>query len=149
MYRYTIEQLTKAAEESLSVAEVCRRIGIEKPGGSTQTNIRNRLRLANIDTSHFLGQGRQRGIKPNNRRSASEILCYSSSSRRERASALRRALIEIGRNYCCILCGNNGKWQNKPLILEVHHKDGNWLNNQADNLDFACPSCHQLLDRGS
>jgi predicted nucleic acid-binding Zn ribbon protein len=32
------------------------------------------------------------------------------------------------------------------IPLEVHHKDGNYLNNSEDNLDLLCPNCHALTE---
>jgi hypothetical protein len=30
--------------------------------------------------------------------------------------------------------------------LTVHHLDGDWKNNRADNLALLCPNCHALTD---
>lgn len=32
------------------------------------------------------------------------------------------------------------------IPLEVHHKDGNYLNNQESNLELLCPNCHSLTE---
>ena len=32
------------------------------------------------------------------------------------------------------------------IPLEVHHKDGNYQNNNEDNLQVLCPNCHSLTD---
>ena len=32
----------------------------------------------------------------------------------------------------------------KTIPLEVHHKDGNYKNNDESNLDLLCPNCHAL-----
>lgn len=32
----------------------------------------------------------------------------------------------------------------KPVAIDVHHKDGNHLNNLAENLERICRSCHNL-----
>lgn len=64
---------------------------------------------------------------------------------RAKASLLRRALIEIGREYKCVECDNPGKWRDKDLVLDVHHRDENWQNNLPNNLDFICPNCHRIL----
>ena len=49
------------------------------------------------------------------------------------------------RKTSCELCSNTGR-------LDVHHKDGNRLNNQESNLMTLCRSCHRSihqLRRGS
>ncbi len=146
MYRYTRGDLEKTAAQSLSVAETCRHLGITKAGGSTQTNIRDRLRREKIDTSHFLGQRRNLGTKSSKRLTYQEVLVQSTKLHREHAHVLRRALIESGRLYQCVGCRNRGQWEGQQLTLEVHHIDGNWRNNQESNLIFVCPNCHQLID---
>ena len=66
---------------------------------------------------------------------------------------LRRALIESGRPYRCEWCGNEGIWVTRmgvhtgkgcALVLEVDHIDGDWHNNEEDNLRFLCPNCHSV-----
>lgn len=32
----------------------------------------------------------------------------------------------------------------KTVPLEVHHKDGNYRNNDEDNIELLCPNCHSL-----
>ena len=50
-------------------------------------------------------------------------------------------------NKSCALCG----WNEVNIYtglspLEVHHIDGNYLNNKEDNLLLLCPNCHSLTD---
>lgn len=47
----------------------------------------------------------------------------------------------------CQLCGwglENPKTHTSPL--EIHHIDGNCINNRLDNLQLLCPNCHSLTD---
>ena len=39
-------------------------------------------------------------------------------------------------------CCNNDTWLDKPITLEIEHKDGNSDNNHPDNLELLCPNCH-------
>lgn len=32
------------------------------------------------------------------------------------------------------------------IPLQIHHKDGNSLNNKEDNLQVLCPNCHTLTE---
>ena len=34
------------------------------------------------------------------------------------------------------------KWLDKDIPLEVHHLDGDHLNNDVSNLQLLCPNCH-------
>jgi endogenous inhibitor of DNA gyrase (YacG/DUF329 family) len=56
-------------------------------------------------------------------------------------SALKRFLIEkFGEN--CFECGLGNTWQNKKLVLQLEHADGNSDNNLPTNLKLLCPNCH-------
>jgi len=45
----------------------------------------------------------------------------------------------------CECCGIIN-WQNKPITLQLHHKDGNSNNNALENLEILCPNCHSQTD---
>ena len=45
----------------------------------------------------------------------------------------------------CSACGIN-EWNNKTIVLELEHKDGNALNNSEDNVCLLCPNCHSQTD---
>lgn len=47
----------------------------------------------------------------------------------------------------CQKCG----WGEKNVItnyvpLQIHHKDGNYANNNEENLQLLCPNCHSLTE---
>ena len=45
----------------------------------------------------------------------------------------------------CQICGWNKINPVTGLVpLEIHHIDGNYLNNAKDNLQVLCPNCHSL-----
>lgn len=54
--------------------------------------------------------------------------------------ALKTYLIETTEYKCCE-CGIS-EYNNKPIVLELEHKDGNSENNELDNLALICPNCH-------
>lgn len=33
-----------------------------------------------------------------------------------------------------------------PVKFHLHHKDGNHMNNELDNLQILCPNCHSMTD---
>ena len=57
------------------------------------------------------------------------------------SGTIRRYLKET-QGYKCSECGIGGEYNNKPITLEIEHKDGNSENNAVDNLCFLCPNCH-------
>lgn len=54
-YTYTDEQITNAVKTSLSIAEVCRKLGIKAAGGNYST-IKKKIQNLNLDMSHFTGK---------------------------------------------------------------------------------------------
>lgn len=56
----------------------------------------------------------------------------------------KRCLIdERGRK--CEICGLS-EWLDKPIPLEIHHKDGHNQNWHKDNLLLCCPNCHSFTE---
>ena len=48
----------------------------------------------------------------------------------------------------CEICGAS-IWQGKQLPLELHHKNGNHMDNSYDNLQILCPNCHSIQEGNS
>jgi hypothetical protein len=143
--KYTREILEAATRECFSVAGVLRKLGLSQAGG-THSYISHRIRVFGIDTSHFLGQGANRGQNHKGPKKTpwQEILVLRTSGRREKAHRLRRALLESGREYRCQGegCQVFDEWLGQLLVLHIEHKNGNWLDDRAENLLFLCPNCH-------
>jgi hypothetical protein len=139
--KYADDELRRAVAASQSMAEVMRRLDIKLTGGS-YSHLARRIRAADLDTSHFLGQAINRG-KPGRRRPASEILIVlPPGSPRPPGHLLKRAMIESGVSYECAVCALGPQWQGRMLNLAVDHIDGDYLNGLLDNLRFLCPNCH-------
>lgn len=54
---------------------------------------------------------------------------------------LKKYLIET-RGETCEECGITSNWNNKPLVLQLDHIDGDSDNNFPKNLRLLCPNCH-------
>lgn len=50
-----------------------------------------------------------------------------------------RVIIE--QDFLCNLCKLK-TWLDKPITLELEHKDGDRNNNIRENLECLCPNCH-------
>lgn len=143
--QYSRELLEAAVQHNHSLAGVLRTLGLKLAGG-THTHISRRIKAFGIDTSHFLGQSSNRG--PNHKGSkvltGGEVFVTRTSGYRQKARVLRRLLCESGRPYRCEGhgCCLRDEWLGKALVLHVNHKNGNWLDDRLDNLEFLCPNCH-------
>lgn len=119
-------------------------IGLKYAGG-TQALYRKRVDRLGIDTSHFVHRGRQGIIDRAQmiRRTADEILVdHTGSTYRGKVYQLRRALLEVGVEHRCNICGQAPTWMDKPLTLEIDHLNGNNRDDRRENLQFLCPNCH-------
>lgn len=59
---------------------------------------------------------------------------------------MKRYLIEK-HGEACTRCGwNEINIYTDKIPLEMHHEDGNWKNNDPDNLHLICPNCHSLTE---
>lgn len=143
--RYTKALLEAAAKDCVSIAGVLRKLGVPQAGG-THAHISRKLKAFQIDTSHFLGQGANRGSghKGPRKLPSEEVLVLRTHGTRQKAHILRRALLESGRAYRCggAGCQVQGEWLGRPVVLHVNHRNGNWLDDRAENLEFLCPNCH-------
>ncbi len=60
-----------------------------------------------------------------------------------KSADLKKKLIEEGYiEDVCVECGNEGEWNNKPIILELDHINGDRFDNRLKNLRILCPNCH-------
>ena len=145
-FKYTKENLTDAVLNSTSYSGVLRFLGLRQAGG-TQSHLKRRIIDFGIDTSHFTGQSWLKGSVSKNRKSSDEILVLRECGNRQKASKLRRALIEKGVDYCCSKCGQKPEWLGNPLTLDVDHINEDWLDDRIENLRFLCPNCHSQFSR--
>lgn len=153
--KYDKEWLTELCKDSYSFAEVLKKAG-RKPGGGNQQTLKNKIKEFDIDISHFTGQlwskGKTKetderianGAKSNEKYTLEEVFKKDSQIGQKglRGYIERYSIIE----YKCSKCGNDGKWLDGTIKLEVHHKDGDNHNNEVSNLTYLCPNCHSLTE---
>lgn len=131
----TKEQLEKAVGDSTSLKEVQEKLGYTTYSGSRQQKIKKLLEQYNIDTSNLIGQSWNKNNFDYTRfRNGNAI----------KIAQAKAALVALRGNKC-EQCGLD-KWQGKDMPLEVHHCDGNHLNNDLTNLQLLCPNCHALTE---
>lgn len=132
---FTKEQLEEFVKTSYSLAEVAKKIGYNPKGGSYSTTIKEMINYYHFDTSHFTGQGWNKGNFDYFRFQKGRVI--------KTGTALKA--LAHKRGHRCECCGLE-TWNEQPIPLQVHHKDGDRYNNEEDNLELLCPNCHALTD---
>ena len=61
------------------------------------------------------------------------------------AFILKKYLAENFGKHCAV-CLQEDSWNNKPLVLQLDHIDGDSDNNFVNNLRLLCPNCHTQTD---
>lgn len=144
--RQNNQQLIDAVKNSLSYAEVIRKLNLIPAGGNYDT-VKRCIKELNLDTSHMTNQGwntgeRYKTIRPV--KPLEEILTKNSTfinSYKLKYKLLKENIKE----HKCEMC-NNTIWLNREIPLELHHINGDKHDNRIGNLQLLCPNCHALTD---
>lgn len=69
------------------------------------------------------------------------------SKTRVKGQQLKKLLITAGlKKDECERCRVGPEWNGLPLVLQVHHLDGDETNNTLNNLQISCPNCHSQTE---
>jgi 5-methylcytosine-specific restriction endonuclease McrA len=113
------------------MAGLLKRLGL-KPAGGNYINMRRKLQRLKLNTDHWSGQSWNKNQQLKDWKDYTKI------------SSIKPHLINL-RSKSCEVCKLD-QWLNKPISLEIHHKDGNRTNNDLTNLQLLCPNCHSYTD---
>lgn len=138
--KFNETQLNEAIAVSGSIRQVLIKLKLKAAGGNYRC-IHTLIKRLKLDTSHFHGQGWNKGQTFGPKRPISD---YLSNKYHICSSKLKERLIKDKYlKHKCQSCDGE-TWINKPIPLELHHKDGNRDNNNLDNLELLCPNCHTM-----
>lgn len=132
---FTKEELEQIVKNNFSYAQVAEKIGYSKISGTGVSSVKEMIRYYQFNISHFKGQGWNKDNFNYERFKNGQVIKISNAL---------QALVAL-RGHKCEKCGNT-HWNGELITLEIHHKDGNNLNNQLDNLELNCPNCHSQTD---
>ena len=133
--KFSEEEIKQFVKESYSIRQLGVKCGYNPNSGSYHATIKDMIKQLGLDISHFKGQGWNKDNFDYSRFS------YGNNIKVSRAL---KALVHLRGHHC--ECCKKEKWLDKPIPLEIHHKDGDNLNNELNNLILLCPNCHALTD---
>jgi len=145
-YNFTKEELQDVVLRCLSIAEVCRQLGIRPAGGNYKT-IRQKIKKFEIDISHFTGAAWNVGdrFKPFSKTIDLELILVKDSDYTN-TNRLKQRLIKAGMLlHECSIC-KLSEWCGKPIPIELDHINGINTDNRIENLRILCPNCHAQTD---
>ena len=135
---YSKEQFIDAVKNSYSIRQVLITLNVRPHGGNYRT-VHKYIKLLDLNTDHFKGQGWNKGNTIGPKRPIED---YLSNQQSISSYKLRDRLIKDNiKPHQCEQCKSK-EWNNKPIPLELHHIDGNHKNNILSNLQLLCPNCH-------
>lgn len=132
---FSREEIEEMVINSNSMRDLAQKLGYSITGGGSISDVKKMTEQLKLDTSHFLGQGWNKNnfdysrFKKNNAIKTSDAL---------------PAITQL-RGWKCEQCKLE-KWNNQKIPLEIHHLDGDRLNNDLNNLQLLCPNCHALTE---
>lgn len=133
--KFSKEEIEQFVKESYSYRQLGAKIGYNPDGGSLVKTMVEMVDKLQLDVSHFKGQGWNKENYQYER--------FQKGKTIKNGCALKA--ISALRGHQCECCKNKD-WLDNPIPLEVHHIDGDRLNNELSNLQLLCPNCHALTD---
>lgn len=99
-----------------------------------------------LEKMDIVYSGNQSGKGLSKAKYASTLVEYLNTSKDIQSNKVRIKLLKEGyKEHRCECCGLT-TWLDKPIPLELHHKDGNRSNNTIENFMLLCPNCHAFTD---
>lgn len=139
-YDWNKERIASVLQECDSLSDVLVKLEIPNQGNNAKT-LKNKIAEYGLDISHFT-YGKKKRLEAKYI-PASEYLFNGSSIQ---AAKLKSKLLKEGiKENKYEGCGLT-EWQGKPLVMQLHHIDGNNRNNELSNLQMLCPNCHSQTD---
>lgn len=138
------ELLKLVVSRNVTKKDILNEFGLQ-PYGKNYKTLDYYINLFQINTSHFLTRieiFEKSKVTLSRIISFDDIFCNPTKSKLGNQIKKRRLLKLDLKEDKCEECGIGNIWNNKPIILQLDHIDGNNQNNEISNLKIICPNCH-------
>lgn len=144
----SVDEIREACKHSVSISGTLKYLGLA-PFGGNYVRIKRIIEENNIDVSHFAGKGWAKGrtdLEYNNNpnKFPNDEVFIKGTKYKGSTCNIKKRLIKLRHNQNHCDCCNLSEWQGKPIILELHHINGDRLDNRLENLQLLCPNCHSM-----
>lgn len=137
--KYGKDYIQNLINESTSIREVLLKLGLKGEGGN-HTKFSQYIKENNFDTSTLVGRALKKySNKGIPKKTLSENLVENGSRNSQKIKI--RLVREGVKKWECEKCGIS-EWNDMPIMLELHHINGNHFDNRLENLLLLCPNCH-------
>jgi len=141
----TDKEFVEIVNSSNTFYELFHKVGYKgNPAGRSLNSINNRLKSLNMFKNF-----KKKSYNYNNIRKKEyciDNILVKNSSYMNRSSLKKKIIKHNIIEYKCEICGNNGIWMNKEIILQLDHINGINNDNRVENLRFLCPNCHSQTE---
>jgi 5-methylcytosine-specific restriction endonuclease McrA len=142
---FTKEELQKLANESSSLSNLLRKVGLQ-PKGDNRKTLNKIIKEFDIDLTKLIQNRKDLYLEVNKRLAKdfaySDKDVFIENSNYGRVHLKDRIMQNKLLDYKCRKCNNEGKWEGETLSLQLEHKNGISNDNRLENLEFLCPNCH-------
>lgn len=135
------ENLLNIIEKSECKSDVLKLMNLTISAGNFKT-LKKYLKIYNIDETK-IEYKYNRGNRFKKKYSDEEVFCKNSKFS---CNLKERILKSNLKEYKCSVCGNEGEWMNKKMVLQVDHINGINNDNRIENIRFICPNCHSQTE---
>lgn len=144
IWKVSKENFEKIVKDSETYKDVLLKLGLPAKSGGNYKTLKQRLILEKINISHIENNKKLFRGESSLKKSLKDYLVIGSCIS---TSRLRKRLIEEGiiENKCSE-CGQLPLWNNKILVLQLDHINGNHTDNRLENLRILCPHCHSQTE---